>query len=308
MRFRGLDLNLLGAFDVLVQERSVSSAARKLNRSQPAMSAALSRLREFFGDEILIAQGKRMYPTAYAERLAPQVRAFLGGIELMLANTSQFDPAVAQRTFRLIASDYIIAALIVPVVEKLAHAAPGVRLELSAPTENGEAEIAEGKADLLISPDYYVSGDHPTELLFEEPHVVVGWAENPLLQKPLSEDDYMAAGHVAVRIGARRSASFGDRQLNTMGKARRIEVETHSFLTIPLLLCGTQRLALMQVRLAARMRETYPLKVQPLPFEFAPMREMMQFHATRAEDEGLKWLKSLLKAEVEATPLNLLDF
>jgi len=299
MRFRGLDLNLLGAFYVLMQERSVSGAARKLNLSQPAMSAALARLRDFFGDELLVMQGKRMFPTAFAERLVPQVQDLLGGVESMLTNRSHFDPATAQRTFRLIASDYVIAALIVPVIEYISRVAPGIRLELAVPSERGEAEIAEGKADLLISPDYYVTGEHPTELLFEESHVVVGWDENPLLQGELSLEQFLAAGHVGVRIGTQRQAAFADRQMSITSYRRNIEVETHSFLTIPLLLLGTQRLALMQERLARRMCAIHPLRAQPLPFPFPAMREMMQYHATRQTDEGLNWLKALLLRESE---------
>jgi len=297
MRYRGLDLNLLGAFDVLMRERSVSTAARQLNLSQPAMSAALARLRDFFGDELLVAQGKRMYPTAFAETLMPQVRECLRGVEVMLTKTTHFDPATAQRTFRLIASDYIIAALIVPLVARLAIEAPGVRLELAAPSETGELEISEGRADILISPDSYVHGDHPAELLFEEPHVVVGWAENPLMHAPLSEAAFMAAGHVGVRIGVQRSPAFADRQMSIMNIVRRIDVETSSFLTIPLLLCGTLRLALLQARLARSVCKTYPLAVQAPPFELPLMREMMQYHATRSNDDGLCWLKSLLHSE-----------
>lgn len=295
MRFRGLDLNLLGAFDVLMQERSVSVAAKKLNLSQPAMSAALGRLREYFRDELLVVQGKRMFPTAFAEALLPQVRHVLGSLETMLANRSQFDPATAQRTFRLIASDYVIAALIAPLVEQLSQSAPGIRLDLAAPSERGHTEISEGNADLLISPDYYIFGEHPAEILFEEIHVVVGWDQNPLLQKSLTEEQFLGAGHVGVRIGTQRQPSFADRQLSVMGHSRMIEVETYSFLTIPILLTGTHRLAVMQSRLAQRICKNYPLIARKLPFDFPVMKEMMQFHATRRTDAGLVWLKQLLR-------------
>lgn len=307
MRFRGLDLNLLGAFNVLMQERSVSVAAKKLNLSQPATSAALARLREFFGDDLLAAQGKRMFPTAFAEGLLPQVRDVLAGIETMIDSRSQFDPATAQRTFRLLASDYVIAALIAPLVEQISRVAPGVILELAAPSERGHIELADGKADLLISPDYYVMGEHPSELLFEEAHVVMGWAENPLVQAPLFEDGFLNARHVGVRIGTQRQPAFADRQLSVMGYERRIEVETHSFMIIPLLLIGTNRVSVVQERLARRLCQNYPLKVQPLPFEFPLMREMMQFHSTRRTDEGLIWLRDLLKSEANRSSIQCMD-
>jgi len=298
MRFRGLDLNLLIVFHMLMEERSVSGAARQLNLSQPATSAALSRLRLFFNDDILVVQGKRMYPTAFAEAMHPQVRDALTGIDRMLMTGSHFDPANSERTFRVIASDYIIASLIVPLVERISREAPRVGLELASPSETAEAEVADGSADLLIAPESYMRGDQPSELLFEERHVVVGWSENPLFVRTLTEEDLLAAGHVGVRIGAQRSPAFADRQMSLMNYNRRIEVETASFLTIPLLLCGTQRLALMQERLARRMQTVYPLAIAEMPFEFPKMREMIQFHRTRVHDEGLIWLKSLLHAEV----------
>lgn len=303
MRFRGLDLNLLAAFNILMEERSVSTAAKKLHLSQPAMSAALARLREYFGDELLVVQGKRMFPTAFAESLVPQVRQVLGSLETMLDNRSEFDPATAKRTFRLVASDYIIAALIAPLVEQLSHSAPGIMLDLAAPSERSHSEIAEGKADLFISPDYYVSGEHPAELLFEETHVVIGWDKNPILGHPLSEQQFLGAGHVGVRIGTQRQPSFADRQLSVMGYVRSIEVETHSFLTIPVLLTGTRRLAVMQARLADRICQNYPLIVRKLPFDFPVMKEMMQFHATRRTDAGLAWLKDLLRENSRVLPI-----
>lgn len=98
----------------------------------------------------------------------------------------------------------------------------------------------------MISPDYYITGEHPSEFFFEEAHVVVGWAGNPIIKSELSLESFLEAGHVGIRIGAQRQQSFADRQMNLMGHARRIEVETYSFLTIPLPLDGTRRLALMR--------------------------------------------------------------
>jgi DNA-binding transcriptional LysR family regulator len=179
MRFKGLDLNLLAAFDVLLESRSVSAAARQMNLSQPAMSAALTRLRDYFADDLLVAQGKRMYPTAFAEALVPQVRETLRTVEAMLATTSRFDPAATQRTFRLVASDYVVTAVLAPVLQALPRLAPGLRIELVLPSDAAQSDLRDGRADLLIAPEQFILSDHPSELLCEERHVVVGWADNP---------------------------------------------------------------------------------------------------------------------------------
>ncbi|HSI16835.1 MAG TPA: LysR family transcriptional regulator, partial [Sphingomonas sp.] len=106
MRFQGLDLNLLVALDVLIEERSVSRAAERLHLSQPAMSAALRRLRDYFNDPILAAHGKKMIPTPHALRLRGALRTLLTDVERMVSLSTQFDPATSQRRFRIGTSDY----------------------------------------------------------------------------------------------------------------------------------------------------------------------------------------------------------
>jgi LysR family transcriptional regulator, nod-box dependent transcriptional activator len=298
LRFKGLDLNLLGAFDALLETRSVSRAARQMNLSQPAMSAALMRLRDFFGDELLVVQGKRMYPTTYAEALVPQVRDCLHMVEVMLVTSGRFDPATTQRSFRLVVSDYIVTAVLARVLEKLSKQAPGIRVELTLPSDASQADLREGRADLFVAPEQFVVADHPSELLFEELHVVVGARENPVFAAEWDRDAFLAADHVVVRIGGARDYAFADRQLNQMGIERRVAIEAPSFNTVPWLLMGTDRVALMQERLARRMAESFPLTWKPVPFAFPPMREMIQYHRHRSADEGLHWLIAQLREAV----------
>lgn len=295
MRFRGLDLNLLAVFEGLMQTRSVTATARQMNLSQPAMSAALARLRDYFGDPLLVLHGKRMYPTAFAESLLPHLRLCLGGIETLLATSAAFDPATSQRTFRLVVSDYIVAAIIAPALERLAIEAPGIRLKLSPPDEDTGRLLDDGKVDLAINPKEFLAPENPAEFLFEERIVVAGWDQNPLFDGPLTERGFLEAGHVSVAIGARANASFGDRHLTQMGKVRRIEVEAASFTTVPWLLVGTQRISVMHERLARRAAHIFPIRVAPLPFAFPVMEEYVQFHHTRVLDEGLIWLRAKLR-------------
>jgi DNA-binding transcriptional LysR family regulator len=277
-----------------MDERSVSRAAERMNLSQPAMSAALARLRVYFGDEILVPHGKRMHPTAYAESLLPRVRECLGGLESLVLTSPAFIPAESQRTFRIVASDYIATVVIVPLVAQLAQIAPGVRIDILMTTDQAPQQLDEGKVDLLITPDLYISSDHPAELLFEEEHVVVGWRDNPVFRGKLTQKEFLGAGHIAVRMGNLRTPAFADRQLELMGMKRNIEITAGSFAIVPRLLRGTNRLALMHQRLARLMAQEYPIALAPTPFVIPPMREMMQHHQARGPDEGLTWLRALL--------------
>ena len=297
MRFRGLDLNLLTVLDGLLTTRSVSEAARQMNLSQPAMSAALSRLRTYFGDQLLVSHGRRMFPTAFAESLVPLVRDCLGGIEMLLATSATFDHRSSQRTFRIITSDYVTSAVIAPLLARLDTEAPGISIQVIAPSEQSTQLIAEGAADLMISPQEFLSADHPTELLFEEEHVVAGWMHNPLLNGPLDEVGFLHAGHIAVAIGSQSNAAFADRHLSLMGKHRRIEVVTASFATVPWLLVNTQKLSVMHKRLAMAAAQIFPIKFTSLPFPFPVMQELVQFHKTKAADDGLTWLRGELRKE-----------
>ena len=297
MRFKGLDLNLLVAFDILMATRSVSRSAEQLHLSQPAMSAALGRLRDYFGDDLLVQQGKRMFPTAYAESLMPMVHDVLRKVDAVITTSTSFDPATSQRTFRVIASDYITAAVIAPLVRKLAVVAPQIKLEAVLPSDGSAELIGQGAFDLLITPEDFISPGQPAELLFEEQHVFVGWTGNSIFDRTLTEEDVMAASHVAVHMGNQRTSAFADNMMEKMGRFRQIDVTASSFTIIPWLLIETNRIALMHERLARRMASMFPLAVAPIPFPFPVMREMMQFNRTRSADEGLSWLRERLREE-----------
>ena len=297
MRFKGLDLNLLVAFDTLITTRSVSRSAEQLNLSQPAMSAALGRLRDYFRNDLLVQQGKRMFPTAYAETLLPMVRDSLRRIDELIATSTTFDPATSQRTFRIIASDYILAAVIAPLVRRLADTAPGIRIESILPNDGNTEMILQGSADMLSTPEEFSARELPHELLFEEQHVIVGWNRNPIFKRTVTEADIMSAGHIGVQMGNARTVVFADVTMEMMGKLRKVEVITSSFTTIPWLLIDTMRLALMHERLALRMAEMFPLAVAPIPFPFPVMRQMLQFNPARASDEGLVWLREQMRNE-----------
>jgi LysR family transcriptional regulator, nod-box dependent transcriptional activator len=295
MRFKGLDLNLLLGFDALLESHSVSKAAAKMHLSQAAMSSALGRLREYFGDEILVVHGKRMYPTAFAQTLVPKVRDALQLLDELVTTSRGFDPATSQRTFRLVASDYINAIVLAPLVTRFVTVAPRIKLDFLLPSDLVIKQIEDGEVDLLITPEDYISPDLPSEVLFEEEYVVVGWRDNPLMSRTITEAEFFGAGHVIVEIGNQRVRAFGDRNLESRGKNRHVEIIVPSFTSVPWLLENTMRLSLMHKRLAIKLSERFPLSWTEVPFSIPKLREVAQFHEARAKDEGLIWLRSELR-------------
>ena len=294
MRFKGLDLNLLVALDMLLAECSVSRAAERLHISQPAASAALGRLRDYFGDDLLTQHGKRMIPTSYADSLAPEIKRILGQVDSIIQMSSEFNPAKSKRVFRLMASDYIATVLVGPAIKRLAEDAPDIQLDIRLPSERVGTEFERGEIDLVLTPEEYISPNHPAELLFEEQHVVVGWEENPLLATPLTSADFLSSTHVAVTIGPGRQLTYAERHLQSLPKSRTVEILAPSFSVVPWLIIGTMRLTVMHERLARVFAENLPLNIQPLPLDVPSMREMVQYHEARTHDAGIIWLRQLL--------------
>lgn len=303
MRFKGLDLNLLVALSALMETRSVSRAADRLNLSQPALSSALRRLREFFHDDLFVAHGKKMVPTAFADSLFPSVKECLLNAETLVSTTSSFDPETSQRVFKIVASDYAIASVFAKTSEEIARCAPGIGLDFRLPDDHVWDDLESGVIDLYIMPQEFISNRHPSEVLFEETHVVAGWSENPLLHQPLSIDDFFGAGQVAASFGRKRQPSHADGHVAALGRQRLIEVTVPAFTLLPAVLVRTMRLALMHGRLARVMAEQYAIAWQPTPFKLPVMREMAQFHSSRIADEGLRWLRSMVQQTARATLL-----
>lgn len=301
MRLNGLDLNLLLALQVLLEERSVTRAARRLNLSQPAMSAALNRLRDYFQDDILVTHGKVMHPTPRAQALREPVQRMLADLDLLLTSSTGFVPATSRRTFRIVASDYIVASVIGPLALRLTQIAPGLRLEMILPSEEAAQLVMAGQADLTVTPEDFIDPEQPAELLCVEQQCVVGWSGNPSLAGGrISAADFDRLGHIAVHLGSNRVPSFADRVLERMDRPRRIDITCGCFTLVPWLLRGTQRLAVLHERLARQAAAQFPLLMAAVPFEFPVMREMIQYHRARAGDEGLRWLCTELKAQVQS--------
>lgn len=298
MRFKRFDLNLLLVLDTLLRERSVSRAAEQLNLSQPAMSAALGRLRSYFNDEILVPHGKRMLPTAHAQSLSPMVMKTLADIEALISASTVFEPGTSQRTFRICASDYVTTVLLVPLLEDLANTAPNIRIEISAPSTDALSRLERGEVEFLLTPEQYTARDHPKKLLFEERHVVVGCRRNPVFRSPLTEEAFFRQGLVAVVFG--HAPSFAEQELAALGHPRRIEITVSSFLAVPWMLAHTRRLAVMHERLARILVKKFPLAIAPLPFAFPLMQEMIQYHDARKTDGGAQWLLKQIEERAAA--------
>ena len=300
MRFGKLDLNLLVALDALLTERSVSLAADRLCLSQSATSSALGRLRDYFGDDLLVVRGRQMVLTARAEELVDPVRAVLEQVRQTIAVAPQFDPATSDRQIRLMASDYSTEVLVARVINELAVVAPNMRFEIQPMNDHPVDLIERNQIDLLLTIDFAISADHPSQILFEDDHVVVGWDQNPIMQSPMTKQVYLEAGHVTSRFGKSRIPAFEDAfQRRQKKQSRRVEIVEPTFLSVPRLIIGNHRIATMHRRMAERMVQIHPLLTHELPFDIPPIRQALQWHITNNNDAALRWVIERLAAHAK---------
>lgn len=295
MRFGRLDLNLLVALDALLTEKSVSLAADRLCLSQSAASSALGRLREYFGDDLLVVKGRQMILTARAEELIEPVRAVLEQIRSTIAVAPLFDPATADRQVRIMASDYTTQVLLAEALAQMERDAPNMRFEIQPMGINPIESIERGFVELLVTIDFAVSTDHPSQILFEDDYVVVGDASNPAMQGEMTRERYFELGHITARFGRAQMPAFDEWFTRRQKQQRRIEVVAPTFLSLPGLVVGTNRVATMHRRLAQQVTATVPLVMREMPFSIPPIREVVQWHLTNNNDRALLWVIERLK-------------
>ncbi len=302
MRFQRLDLNLLVALDALLTERSVSLAAERICLSQSATSSALGRLRDYFGDELLVVKGRQMVLTSRAEELVEPVRAVLEQIRTTISVSPPFDPATSDRVIRIMASDYITDVLLASVLNDLQDEAPNMRFEIQSMTEMLTETLERGFVDLLITIDYAISTDHPSQILFEDDYVVVGWNQNPAMAGPMTRDLYFELGHVTARFGRGRVSAFEDWFVRRQKQARKVDVVAATFLSLAGLVIGSNRIATMHRRLANRLASYLPLVIREVPLDIPPIREAIQWHISNNNDPAIRWIVEKLVAAAAQKP------
>lgn len=301
MRLGHFDMNLLVALDVLLDTRSVTRAAERLHLGASATSSALGRLREYFGDELLVQVGRRMELTPLGRSLAQPVRDILLNVQTTVVSRPEFDPAIAKRNFVIRASDYLTTVLLIDVVQRLQREAPGITLHIANMTDDVAEQLDRGEVDFVIYPTASVNRQHPTQTLFEDDFSCIVWAGNRRVGDTLSLEQYQSLGHVAATFGDSRSVSFDSMMMSNLGLSRSIEVTTTNFNTLPQLVVGTTRIATVHTRLARLYAHYLPLRLLPLPVQLPPLIEVMQWHAINNNDPAHAWLRRVLAEQAQGT-------
>ncbi len=304
MNIQRVDLNLLVYLDVLLRERNVTQAANQLNLSQPAMSNGLRRLREVFNDPLLVRTSDGMTPTERALELEPLVRDILGKVDQALQPTADFDPANAERVFRIMASDYAESTLLPALLAKLRKDAPGISLDIMTPSDVSFLDVERGKVDLVINRFDSMPQSFHQNTVWTDSFSCLLSADNPLL-KDFTLENYLKARHVwvsktgmGVGVGVNpedvQRLGWVDNALAKLGKKRHITVFTRHY-QAAMILAERNDLVVTLPTLAAQLQHNNPrLVIKTPPLEIPPLELKLAWSPLLQHNPANRWLRQLI--------------
>lgn len=293
-----LDLNLVLALRALLEERNVTRAGERVGLSQPAMSAALSRLRRHFDDELLARTGNSYELTPLGVALRDRSATACDLLERVFASQPDFDPAAETREFTLLCSDYGAAVFGSALARALHREAPGIRLTFqhSTPAVVENTATALSTVDGLLLPHGIIDG-FPSVDVHQDRWLCMVADDNPEVGDELSLDQL---SQLPWAVYQRPYDAPAARQLSMIGISPRVEISVQTFQLLPHMVEGTRRIAMIQERLARRAVRSAAVRVLPCPFEAVPVQEAMWWHPVHTQDASHIWLRQKA-AEVGAT-------
>lgn len=299
MDLHGIDLNLLVAFDALMAERGVTRAGTRIGRTQPAMSAALSRLRALLKDELFVRAPGGLQPTPRALEIAEPLGRALAEIQRTLAFTQAFDPQSATTVFRLGLSDHPTFVLLPKLVERLQEAAPAVTLHIVSYTARDDAVslLDAGEADLTLGvpPTASVGGRILSRGLFEERFVCILRKDHPLADGPLTLDAFLGLSHLLVSPEGER---FGhvDAALAKRGLKRRLALTLPHMYAAPAVIARSDLIATLMAGVVVASGRQEELRVLEPPLEVSGAKFVMIWHKRNDAHPAQRWLRDFIAA------------
>jgi DNA-binding transcriptional LysR family regulator len=291
MTLGGTDLNLLLSLKVLLEESNVTRAGQRLQLSQPAMSAALARLRRRFDDELLVRAGRDYELTPFARDMLPEVQHAVRLLGRALHLEDEFDPATSERSFRLAMSDYAIAVVHEPLVRMISARAPGVRLQIEhlGPDARSSDRVLLDH-DALIAPLGFGFPGDSRPLWRDRMVLMVGRGNSRLRDGRLTLDDLAALPHAVSGFGP-GILTPADRAFGELGIDRHVALQVYGFLPLPFVIEGTDLVAVVPERLARiHVRPDGPVVMVEPPFDEVVLAEGYWYARDRLSDPAHRWL------------------
>jgi DNA-binding transcriptional LysR family regulator len=285
VHLRQVDLNLLSTLYALLEERHVTRAAKRCFLSQPAMSRSLERIRDTFGDELLIRTGRSYERTVRGEWLLRELESLLPRLEALVRG-EPFDPAQSRERLRVALTDNGSIALLPTLTQRIRTAAPDITLEIVAWHDRSFEDVEAGKIDLALSP---LAAPPPleTERLFKEDFVCLLGAEHKLRSRRFTLKQYLELSHVAV--GAL------DRPLADLGLRRRVALSVPFLVPAVAAIAGSDLVVTLPRKLAKAVAALANVRFVEPPPEIKSFQYFMVWHPRLTAEPAQVWFREQLR-------------
>lgn len=288
---RTLDLNLLKAFVVLLDECNVSRSAQRLSITQPAMSGILNRLRESFHDPLFVRVQHGMQPTDRALQLGQIARKILNDVNTML-QPPQLEPEHLHMTVRIGAMDYVQQIIALPLILRLRRLAPNVKVAL-LPTQNQSVKslFEQNKIDLALISEQHLTADMLQTKLYDERYVCAMSKTHPMANQPLSLEQFCELPFAMLSYNGGEFSGATDIALQKLGRKRKVMVSVNHISLLPQLLQDSDLVAVLPEHLAKTLPNVH---LQAPPIDVDGFTMMMVWHARTEQDVAHEWLRQIV--------------
>ncbi|MGB0206205.1 MAG: LysR family transcriptional regulator [Neptuniibacter sp.] len=304
MNLDKIDLNLLVYLDVLLRERNVTRSASLLGITQPAMSNGLRRLRETFGDPLLVRTSEGMVPTERAQALQPLLRQILAFVEQVIEPSTDFDAGSSDRVFRIMTSDYGEATLMPRLLKRLRKEAPDIVLDILTPSDMSFQEVEQGLVDLVINRFDTMPQSFHQRTLWRDSFSCLFSVDNAI-SHDFRLETYLKANHVWVSktgMGAgmgitpkdTKRLGWVDEALEKIGHKRHITVFTRHYQSAAMLAEQKGLVATIPSKAAAAQSMNPRLVIKKPPFEVPDFEFKMAWSPLLQHNHAHQWIRRVI--------------
>lgn len=298
-----IDLNLLVVFDTIFNEGSITRAAGRLHLTQPAVSHALSRLREIFGDPLFNRQGHSMVPTPLARTVIGPIRQSLRAIDATISDCGLFDPTASARKFTIGLRDTMEAVILPSLLEHIARHAPAIDLaSVRVDRLNIERDLAVGRYDVVVDILMPTSPQVLHTLMATDELVVVARRDHPQVDHGLTLETYLEQEHILV-THSQIGLGLADREVARFGRHRNIRMQCQQSFAACRIVSQTDLILTMPARYAHVANLLFGNRIVAAPFTKAAQDVYIYWHSNTDADAGNQWLRSELARAFERSTI-----
>ncbi|MGK0249767.1 MAG: DNA-binding transcriptional LysR family regulator [Oleispira sp.] len=298
LNLRSIDLNLLPIFEAVMETRQYSKAAERLAMSQPAMSAAVKRLRDTLDDPLFVRTSKGVVPTPKAEMLYQDICGALTQLRQGLSMQKGFDPSAQPHSFRILSSDYFEFVLLPQLIETVEQDALQIRFDLKPILEDSTKQLIHAQADVMLDAFPIEDDRLHCEVVTEETLVVVARKQHRWLKHPITVQDFFNATHAVLPNRGRLLPL--DKILDTPHmQKRKVGVQVTQYISLLAAVANSEYIATVPLHLAERYADALGLAVYDFPIDVPPIPIYMMWSKAFDHDPANKWLLAQLRDVIQ---------